>query len=605
MSELNFIRPDEYKRETQIFYGINKGERLPDGYFAELYNFTGDKFPCLATRSGRANMIFGVNVTVSGEPCDVVDNNGTLAVLCTNGIIRCFGEEFDAGNSGKSVVRIGRKLFILPSGAFLDKNDIKFASAEMGDTFTCEPRDGSGTPIEILYGEKPSSPSGGQYWFNSETKGIYRYSGLQQEWNAVPLLNCNMKLTNSDKNYGKYSDFSENDGICIHTVGEEPDINTVVTNVSDTDGLTFETADPLPPGEEFFFVVERVFPEMQFSCVHNNRVWGCCFNDHINEIYASKLGDPLNWNYFRGLSTDSYAVSVGEPGEFTGCEALGDCVVFFKEMCIYAVYGSEPSNFQVVKTDCFGVQKGSEKSVVKINGQLYYKSCHGIMRLSEGALPQCISEDIGADIWKDAIAGTDGNKYYVVMTDASENREMFVYDTRNNLWHKEDIPCEGLFALIYHKNNLLCVGRRKTSIKCKGDSFVHELVFSYISNELSCNKYLLEEDERVANKEDEGRFRWRAETGIRGFDISEYKRLKCVELRMKLGAGAKCEVSIEYDSSDKWESVHSFETEGMTTYRIKNRFDKCDTYRLRLCGYGKMVLYGISEIYEEAGNIGF
>lgn len=605
MNEINFTRPDEYKSETKVFYGINKGERLPDGYFSELYNITGDKFPCLATRSGRANMSFNSNMTVSGEPCDVVENNGALAVLCTNGIISCFGEELDAGDCGRSVLSFGKKMFILPSGLLIDEYGVKFAPAKMGEWFTCEPRDGSGKSVNITYGSKPSQPSAGQYWFNSETGGIYRYSEINEQWNAVASLHCNIKFTDSKENYGKYGDFSKDDGIRILVSGEEGDINTFVSAVSDTDGLTFESDLPYPPGEEYLFTVKREFPELQFFCVHNNRIWGCCFNEHINEIYASKLGDPLNWNYFRGLSTDSYAVSVGEPGEFTGCEAFGDCVLFFKEMCIYAVYGSEPSNFQVVKTDCFGVQQGSEKSVVKINGQLYYKSCHGIMRLSEGALPQCISEDLGADIWKDAVAGTDGNKYYIVMTDIDGNREMFVFDTRNNMWHKEDVPCEGLFKMIYHKNNLLCIGKRKTSNIGKGGAFVHELIFSYISNELTCNAHLLEDDERVATKVNEGRFKWEIETGIRGFEVSEYKRLKCIEFRMKLNEGARCDVSIEYDSSGKWESVSSVTEAEMTTTRINGRLNKCDTYRLRFKGFGKMVLYSIGEIYEGAGNIGF
>ena len=207
---------------------------------------------------------------------------------------------------------------------------------------------------------------------------------------------------------------------------------------------------------------------MQCAAVHNNRIWGCNFNDSVNEIYASKLGDPLNWNCFRGLSTDSYAVSVGEPGEFTGCVSLGDSVIFFKEMCIYSVYGNDPSDFRTVKAECFGVQKGSEGSAVKINGQLYYKSCHGIMRLSEGALPVCISDELGADVWKDAVAGTDGSKYYVAMTDAAGKRELFVYDTHKQSWNKESIPCEGVFAMIYHKNNLLLIGKKKTDVKAKG-----------------------------------------------------------------------------------------------------------------------------------------
>ena len=66
-------------------------------------------------------------------------------------------------------------------------------------------------------------------------------------------------------------------------------------------------------------------PELDFLCENENRLWGC----KGDTIYASKLGDPFNWNVFDGVSTDSYAVDVGSAGDFTGCFAYRGYPVFF------------------------------------------------------------------------------------------------------------------------------------------------------------------------------------------------------------------------------------------------------------------------------------
>lgn len=107
-----------------------------------------------------------------------------------------------------------------------------------------------------------------------------------------------------------------------------------------------------------------------------------------------------------------------------------------------------------------------------------------------------------------------------------------------------------------------------------------------------------------AVKQDEGRFRWEAETGIRGLTLSEYKRLKGLDIRMKISSGARCNVLIEYDGRGNWENIGSFEDDGLNTFRIRDRLDRCDSYRLKFQGYGQIVIYNIIEIYEEAGNIG-
>lgn len=67
-------------------------------------------------------------------------------------------------------------------------------------------------------------------------------------------------------------------------------------------------------------IVRNEMPDLDYIIESGNRLWGCRYDaaNKINEIYASKLGDFKNWNSFSGLSTDSYAVSCGTDGKWTG-----------------------------------------------------------------------------------------------------------------------------------------------------------------------------------------------------------------------------------------------------------------------------------------------
>ncbi len=675
MNSIDFNSPKEQRNSTSVFYGINKGARIPDGYFSELRNMTSSKYPCLAVRPGRKKIIYDTDVSLPGEPCDAAVCGDSIIFSCTNGIVVYGAEQIDTRGEVKDIIPFGNKVYCSPSGVLIEKNDIKFSRISIQDIFDISYCDSSTESIDVTTGEKPSAPANGQYWYDGKNSGLYRYSAASEGWMSVATMYIRCKPSVAD-----ITVFNPGDSVRI-TAGEKI-YEAFISDVF-SESLIFEGVfDSSIISAETLLIIERRFPVLQFACAHNNRIWGCNYDGDINEIYASKLGDPLNWYSYRGLSTDSYAVSCGEYGEFTGCAQLGDSVVFFKEYCIYTVYGSEPSSFCTVKTDCFGVQKGSERSLVRINGILFYKSCHGIMRLSEGSLPVCISDDIGADVFSSAVAGTDGRKYYIVMTDMQGKREMYVYDTVYQVWHKEDVPCEDFFAFCNYKNNLLCIGKKATSAKAMPkkmkikaaypdrkdysdpaaysvalavylgrylvgsllmqknieeiraliaesknkdtseisdrdvseymsefleveDTYEHLLRLAYISDEVSCNAFLPVLAYAGYKLSDEGRFMWSATTGIRGFEASEYKRLKGIEIRMKLQNSARCDVSIQYDDTGSFESIATFDSEGMTTYRMTGRLNKCDVFRLRFRGFGKAVIYSISEIYEEAGNSGF
>ncbi len=79
----------------------------------------------------------------------------------------------------------------------------------------------------------------------------------------------------------------------------------------------------------------RRVPDLDYLTECDNRVWGCSGSENV--IYACKLGDPTNWFSYRNTAADSYAVTVGSDGDFTGAAACMGYVLFFKEGHLHGV----------------------------------------------------------------------------------------------------------------------------------------------------------------------------------------------------------------------------------------------------------------------------
>lgn len=204
---------------------------------------------------------------------------------------------------------------------------------------------------------------------------------------------------------------------------------------------------------------------MDYICEHNNRLWGCRYglnrnDDTVNEIYASKQGDFKNWTCYAGISTDSYAVSVGSEEVWTGCTPFGNAVLFFKENCIHKIFGTIPADFQTTEQRVRGIQRGSEKSLCFVNEILFYKSTTDICYY-DGSTPVGISGALGEVGYSNAVFGSTRSKLYANMQDEDGKWNMFVYDVGSQMWHKEDdIHCKHICRVddnIYYvdENNIL------------------------------------------------------------------------------------------------------------------------------------------------------
>jgi hypothetical protein len=331
------------------------------------------------------------------------------------------------------------------------------------------------------------------------------------------------------------------------------------------------------PYTEISFRYVPIQKKLDFIIESNNRLWGCRYGkdvrgNFVNEIYATAQGSFKCWDVFDGTSMDSYAVSVGSDGEFTGAVNYGGRPMFFKENCCHVIYGTYPSSYQVVTDTVLGVQKGSHKSLCVIQNVLYYKSRDGIYR-NDGASYGKISDALGIESYDSACAGSVDNKYYVCMKDESGIYSLFVYDIAKGMWHKEDNI--SATAMVHHNQDLYIYDQASQKlITIKGTVGVKEA----------------------------SKVRWMAETSNIGYTTLDAKYLDKIRLRIELPQGSTIRASVEYDSSGYFEFIGDVTGKSSQAFSLPLTPRRCDHFKLRLEGEGECKIFSLEKILEEGGE---
>lgn len=330
----------------------------------------------------------------------------------------------------------------------------------------------------------------------------------------------------------------------------------------------------------------RKMPDMEaFTCESQNRIWCCSKDGH--EIYASALGNPYNFYDYSGIATDSYAVNVGTDGVFTGCINYLGKPLFFKENCLHYISGSYPSNDGSIDgmsyavttvTDFKGVERGSEKSLAVIDNILYYKSAAGIVAY-DGATTTVISDALGKEKYKNAVAGAYKNKYYVSMQDRKDVYHLFVFDTVLGSWCKEDNLEIQHFLKV--ENELLYIVAESNKICCISDEDVLEL-----------EEY-----------ETESAFEWYCETGNFGYSYPNNKYLSRLQVRLQIADGARASIYVQYNSDGIWHRKGEMNGKGIRTHLIPIVPIRCDHLKIKIAGTGDVKIYSIAKIFEEGGDV--
>lgn len=390
---------------------------------------------------------------------------------------------------------------------------------------------------------------------------------------TVKILSCTYSTVGKS---GNINSFKEGDVIKIYAslvVGEttydytQTPIECRIEQILDEkiyilDGTVLEmTQQGETMGTLVGVTIERDCPNLDYVIEYNNRLWGV--DNANNEIRASKLGDPTNWNYFQGESIDSYAATQGTDGEFTGAAAYSNHLLFFKEDYIHKVYGSKPSVFQVEIQTAYGLEKGSHKSVQIVNDTVFYKSRVGIMGYS-GSTPFIVSEAFGQDTYKNVVAGSEGRKYYCSMEKPGGTFVMMVFDVSTGMWHVEDDI--HVIDFCYYKGKLLMI--IGTNIKYANASA------------------------------GETNMPWHVEFGAFDEFIENKKVYSKIRMNLEMKTGSTLAVKIK-EEGGSWETVQTIgtaTTDTEETVVVVPR--RCNRYSIRLEGTGRVQIRTLTRQYR-------
>lgn len=382
--------------------------------------------------------------------------------------------------------------------------------------------------------------------------------------------------------------FADNVSVIRKTVpNDQPTVIAVAAPGSSGTFLAFEnSANPYAGAA----TITRVVPDLDFVCVSDNRLWGC----KGDTIYASKPGDPLNFNVFDGLSTDSWTSETGTPGEFTACCCYQGYPLFFKEDAVFKVVGDRPDNFQWQPYERFGVKAGCAKSLAVAAETLFYLSPEGVCAYT-GGRPALISEALGRETrWSGAAAGSDGLRYYVSMSDGSA-WSLYAYDTRYGLWHREDASHALGFACLSQRLYMLTdevlqsgggAGTHYGALRCLNDPGLAEATPEYTV-------------EWVAEFADFYRFYETTDTASQN-----KKGLLRFQLRCSLAAGSTLAVKVQYDSDGTWHDAGTLAgAKEKKSCNLPLILRRCDHFRLKISGSGDAVIYSLTAVKYAGSNL--
>lgn len=584
-----------YQQVTDIFEGYNHNLKIGDGEFYEMENLTSSYYPLLANRARRGTvaeltkpggLLAKARLAYIDGAKLFYDGADITSYIQAAG----FSISTDETMLPKSLISMGAYILIFPDKLYINTEnytdcgsiEAAFSTADGSEiSYSMCKADGSEYAQPVIGGSEPENPDNGSLWIDtsSSTHVLKQYSSSSSMWVSIPTVYTKIAYAGIGKSFKQF------DGVNIS--GCSCDEASVADQIEALNGskiiyakdedyiIVIGLLDQAYTQSSGSVTVSRKMPDMDFITEAENRLWGCKYGlvdgETVNEIYACALGDFKNWNQFLGISTDSYAASVGSDGPWTGAATHLGYPIFFKENVLHKVYISSTGAHKIADTACRGVQSGSHNSLVVVNERLYYKSVTDIC-VYDGSLPTSVSPQLGTERYFEAVGGVIGDKYYVSMRDSSNNWHMFVYDTAKGFWHREDGTHAMCFARL--SGELYYIDADKSLIMCTGGS----------QGEL---------EETV---------KWSATTGLQGYNTVEQKYVSRFNLRMKLPVGSQADIYIQYDSDGIWQHSGHIEGVGTKTFMLPVRPRRCDHFQIRIEGRGEVRIYSFAKVLEQGSD---
>ena len=591
--ESTYIRdtPSSRIRSATTFGGINRANGTPLGEWDRLNGFDITAYPALRTCLPYAYS----DIVSSGEITGYTYRNGILVYTTAEGIYLDGKGTLTAipglSAGDKTLVNIGAYIVILPDWALINTADTANPVAmAKGAVLT-------GNLLEYNQNQtKPTVSIFKLFYVDAPTAEVTA-SGL--------AVGDSVKLSWT---YGKRKMSKQ---LTINTIGTESYTGSGMTSIG------FDTSDM--PNTMWFYTegramdnfrvpritgatIQRVMPDLDYVVEYNNRLWGCSSKNH--EIYCSKLGEPLVWGAYSGISTDSWAATVGTDGDFTGACVFNGCVLFFKEDCVHSVYGTKASNFTITTYTVRGVQKGSAKSLCISEGLLYYKAPEGIFTFNGSASSRfdgklCVDRD------SRTACGTADDRYIVM---AMSDGTVFYYDKLHSVWYNRTLPnvismhnfSGSLYAITKDSNKAMQKVMLTTNVGMPRR--MAETAFEAVTGEL-CRGELTSTSSYS---------RKAMHTVIKKLTMS------VEEWHQQGVSSVQFAVSVQYDGGD-WQTVYSYDgtadeadnnvvtlipTIPMRCQRLRIKISGTITASSRVLSQPYLTLYGLFIDTEEASEIG-
>lgn len=586
--------------QTTTFLGLNANDAIQDGEMAAMRNLSSRSFPLLDQRPERASITYISPVIGLHGREKLVEIRGNYVYY--NGTrVTDLSVNTSAQSLPKKIVSMGAYVTIWPDKIYFNTanlNDCGYMELrlmkDMMDTGLSLCRlDGTSYDFSDIFVSTmpPEDPDTGDLWMDtSGSTDVLKQYGTDG-WTEILTTYIKISATGIGEGFSVYETVTIS-GLSYPGHSGEPIAAEV--DALNGDHIIYGTGDDyiiiagimrgaissLSPYQPADFTVERTVPDLDYICESNNRLWGCRYGFEngqvINELRACKLGDFKNWNCFMGLSTDSYAASVGTDGPFTGAATQRGNPIFFKENCIHRVTGSSPSSFSVNVIGCRGIQEGSWRSAVVIDESIFYKALDGVYYF-DGSMAYEIGEQLGKKRYSDARAGQLDGKYYISMMDTNSEWSLFVYDSKQRMWHRED--------------------------ELKALGFATSGGELYAADEDTGKLILMTgNDVNEWGAKPEGPFEWSATFGFFGMDFTNKHYLSRFNIRMQMDEEATFHLAIQYDQDGVWHDQGEIRGRTTKTFLLPVIPRRCDHLQVRLRGTGRCRVYSISRILEVGGD---
>lgn len=450
---------NKYKKNIVLFGGLNKMPAAQEGEFSECSGISHINKPYIGVRQKQNAYIkceepdgiyFGKETYVArgeklycGEKCIGGLTKGKKHILEHNGFVLVFPDkkyyDIKNGKFGKmdasytvtgAAFKDGK--LTSPEKKYVTKQEEKSESVLPEDFLLCYENVSTSTGEAVVSGyskKQPKDVTPGTIYKNGCLPNEYKITdSIVQGEDGVWLLKIRL-ITVINEYDGLFSDFRPGDYVQIENCLKEENNGIFEIESISKSEITFSDKTFTEATESGSVTISRKIPDFSSVCLYENRLWGIS----ENIIYASALGDPFNYYTFKGLSTDSFTVTSNTAQPFTACIAYTNSCMFFKEDGTYKLFGSRPSNFQLIKSFGGGVESDASDSIVATASSVMYKGIGGVYSCF-GGVPVCISKKLGAMKMKNACAGSDERRYYIAFDDESGKRRLFVYDIDGALW---------------------------------------------------------------------------------------------------------------------------------------------------------------------------